>query len=58
VSSAAFISILGALVAFAVAEIHRRLIRSLSRSLPASQPRSYPSVTIVRPIRGPVARGS
>jgi len=52
VSSAAFISILGALVALAVAEIHRRLIRSLSRSLPAQQPRSYPSVTIVRPIRG------
>jgi ceramide glucosyltransferase len=48
-----FISAVGALVLLAVVQTHRRLMRGLSRSLPArTKPQSYPSVTIVRPIRG------
>jgi ceramide glucosyltransferase len=46
-------SLVAALVLIAVARSHARLMRALLRSLPpGTKPPSYPSVTIVRPIRG------
>jgi ceramide glucosyltransferase len=48
-----FIALFGALLVLALAKSHRGLMRALSRSLPAqAKPPAYPSVTIIRPIRG------
>ena len=47
------IFVVGAVAIAWVADSHRRLMRALSRSLPGlSPPPAYPSVTVIRPIRG------
>ncbi len=47
------IALFGALLLLALAKSHRALMRALSRPLPAlAKPSTYPSVTVIRPIRG------
>jgi len=47
------ISLFGALLVLALAKSHRALMRALSRALPpGAKPSTYPSVTVIRPIRG------
>ena len=47
------IALFGALLLLALAKSHSALMRALSRSLPAlAKPSTYPSVTVIRPIRG------
>jgi len=47
------IALFSALLLLALAKSHRALMRALSRALPAhAKPPTYPSVTVIRPIRG------
>jgi len=47
------IALFGVLLLLALAKSHSALMRALSRSLPAlAKPSTYPSVTVIRPIRG------
>ena len=50
---ATLLSLLGAALLVGIVFGHRQLARGLSRSaVPASRPASYPSVTVIRPMRG------